>query len=134
MQTFVDKFLLKWRIKWRSFEFSVSSLNDFYLKVKNISFESRFILFLFFSNSHIHNFVLILPNVVKIDVETTLSNVVQINVEIDNVDSMLFNVVSSNVDVHKVVTTFIWRCVMSRRDINLKITLKQRLNVLQYRN
>ena len=47
----------------------------------------------------------------KIDVEndvvSTLSNVVQINVEIHNVDSTLFNVVNSDVDVHNIVSTLI---------------------------
>ena len=47
----------------------------------------------------------------KIDVEndvvSTLSNVVQINVEINNVDSTLFNIVNSDVDVHNIVSTLI---------------------------
>ena len=48
-----------------------------------------------------------LPNVVKIDVETdvisTLSNVVQFNVEMHNVVSTLLNVANYNVDVHNIV-------------------------------
>ena len=72
-------------------------------------FESRLI---FFSNGHIRNIVLTLPNVVKIDVEndnvvSTLSNVVQFNVEIHNVVSTLLNVVDFNVDVRNVVSTLI---------------------------
>ena len=103
------------------------------LKLKNI------ILFLnrgliFFSNGHIRNVVSTLPNVVKIDVEndnvvSTLSNVVQFNVEIHNVVSTLLNVVDFNIDVSNVVSTLIWRCVTSRRHINLKTTLNRRWNV-----
>ena len=44
---------------------------------------------------------------VENDVASTLSNVVQINVEINNVDSTLFNVVNSDVDVHNIVSTLI---------------------------
>ena len=59
------------------------------LKLKNIIlFLNRGLIFIIiiFSNGHIHNFVLTLPNVVKIYVEndnivSTLANVVQINVE-----------------------------------------------------
>ena len=103
------------------------------LKLKNI------ILFfnqglIFFSNDHISNVVLMLPNVVKIDVEngnvvSTLSNIVQFNVEKHNVVSKSFNVVNFNVDVHNVVSTLIWRCETSRRHINLKTTLNRRRNV-----
>ena len=60
----------------------------------------------FCSNGHIHNVVLTLPNVAKIDVVndnvvSTLSNVAQINVKIDNVDSALFNVDLTLCDVAK---------------------------------
>ena len=59
------------------------------LKLKNIIlFLNRGLIFIifFFSNGRIHNFVLKLPNVVKIYVEndnivSTLTNVVQVNVE-----------------------------------------------------
>ena len=59
------------------------------LKLKNIIlFLNRGLIFIiiFFSNGRIHNFVLTLPNVVKIYVEndnivSTLANVVQVNVE-----------------------------------------------------
>ena len=49
---------------------------------------------IFFSNGHIDNVLSKLHNVAKIDVKNdkvvlTLSNVVQINIEIDNVDSTL---------------------------------------------
>ena len=75
-----------------------------------------------FSNVHIINFVSTLPNIVKVDVVndviSTLSNFIQIKVEID-----------SNVDVLNVVSTLIWRCVTSRHHINLKAKLKERLNV-----
>ena len=72
-------------------------------------FESRLI---FFSNGHIRNIVLTLPNVVKIDVEngnvvSTLSNVVQFNVEKHNSVSTLFYVADFNVDIHNVVSTLI---------------------------
>ena len=73
-----------------------------------------------FSNGHIHNVVLTLPNIVIIDVESdnivsTLSKVVEINVEIDNLGSMLFSIVNPFTDAHNVVSTLIWRCATSRR-------------------
>ena len=81
------------------------------LKLENI------ILFLnrgliFFSNGHIRNIVLTLPNIVKIDAENdnvilTLSNVFQFNVEKHNVVSTLFNVLNFNGDVHNVVSSLI---------------------------
>ena len=74
-------------------------------------------IYIFVSNDHIRNVV------------STLSNVVQFNVEIYNVVSTLLNVVDFNVDVHNVVSMLIWRCAMSRRHINLKTTLNRRLNV-----
>ena len=88
----------------------------------------------FFSNGHIPNVVSTLPKVAEVYVENdnvvwTLSNVVQVNVEIHNVVSTLLNVVNFNVDVHNVVSTLIWRCVTSRRHINLKATLNRRWNV-----
>ena len=60
----------------------------------------------FFSNGHIHNVV------------STLSNVVQVNVE-------KHNVVNFNVDIHNVVTMLLWRCATSRRHIKLKTTLNR---------
>ena len=41
-----------------------------------------------------------------------------------DVDSTLFNVVNSNVDVRNVASTLIWRCTASRRHINIRTTLK----------
>ena len=89
---------------------------------------------IFFENDHIHNFVLTLINVVKLDVENNyivsmLSNVVNINLEIDNVDLTSFKVVNFSVQIHNVVSMLIWRCSMSRRHITLTTTLRQRWNV-----
>ena len=125
LQIFFCIFLLKWGTNWRRFW------------VQRILWSSK-ILFCFWleasffcSNGHIHNVVLTLTKVVKIDIEnvnvaSTLSNIVQINVEIEDVDSMLFNVVNFNVDVHDVALTLIWHFATSRRHINLKTTLKRR--------
>ena len=44
-------------------------------------------------------------------------------------NTTLFYVVNFNVDIHKVVSTLMWRCVTSRRHINLKTTLNRRWNV-----
>ena len=96
------------------------------LKLKNIIlFLTWGLIFILLLMVIIHNVVLTITNVVKIDVENdnvvlTFSNVVQINIEIDNVDSTLFNAVNFNVDVHNVVSTLIWRCAKSWRHINLK--------------
>ena len=121
LQIFLNIFLLKWKKKMKEILSSVYSF-----KLKNIiSFLNQGLIFIFFSNGHIHN-------VVKIYVEngvvSTLSNV-QINVEMDNVDLTLFNVVNFNVDVHNVVWTLIWCLATLRCHINLKTTLKRRWNV-----
>ena len=80
----------------------------FSLKLKNIIL----LLNRGFSNGHIRDIVLTLPNVVKIDAKNdnvvlTLSSVVQFNVEKHNVVSTLFNVLNFNGDVHNVVSTLI---------------------------
>ena len=85
--------------------------------------------FVLFRNDHFHNDVSTFTNVVKLDVEndnviSTLSNVVHINFEIHNVDSTLFDVVNSNVEILNVLSN---TCLTSRRRINQKATLKQRL-------
>ena len=127
LQIFFYKFLLKWgKLK--------KILSPAYsLKLKNVILLLNWGL-IFFWNGHIHNVVLTLPNIVKVDIEndnvvSTLSNVVQFNVEIYNVVSTLLNVVNFNVDVRNVVSTLIWRCVTSRRHINLKPTLNRLSNV-----
>ena len=85
--------------------------------------------FILFGNGHFHNVVSTLTNVAKLDVKkennvSTLSNVAHINV-----DSTLVNVVNSNLEIHNVVSSLIWRCPKSRRCINRKTTLKQCWNV-----
>ena len=88
-----------------------------------------FYFFQLFENGHIPNVVSTLINVVKFDVENynivwTMSNVVTINVEKDKVDLTLFNV-----DIHNVVSTLIWHCPTSRRNITLTTALRQRWKV-----
>ena len=64
------------------FKSNVFSLNDIYLKLKNITLVlARGLLLIFFSNVYIHNVV------------STFSNNVKIDVEDDNVVSILPNVV-----------------------------------------
>ena len=103
------KFLLKWG-KNEHFESTIFFEAQKYYFV----YESRLN---FFPNGHFRNVVSTLPNVVKIDVEN------------DNVVSTLSNVVQFNIEKHNVVSTLIWRCVTSRRHINLKTTLNRRWNV-----
>ena len=94
-------------LKWRE---NKEKCPTYSLKFKNILFLNRSLFF--FSNGHIRNAVLTLPNVVNIDAEndnivSTLSNVVQFYVEKHNVVSTLFYVVNFNVDIHNVVSTLI---------------------------
>ena len=107
---------------------SYSIFYDFYLKLKNILLVSSFI-FQLFVFDYIYIVVSTLVNVVNDNVVFTLSNVVNIEVEIYNVDSTLFHFVNSNVDANNVVLTLIWRCPTSWRHINLGATLKQHWNV-----
>ena len=112
-----------------SLNLEVGVLNFFLLFFQKMHFCS----FQRFATGHIHNVVLTLINVVKLDVEnnnivSTLSKLVSIKVEIDNVDSTLFNVESFNVDKYNFLSTLIWRCLTSQRHINLITTLKQRWN------
>ena len=81
-------------------------------------------------DGYIHNVVLTLTNVVKLDVENnsnvlTLSNVANIKVEIENVDVTLFNVVNLNFDIGNVVLTLIWHSPTSRCHITLTTTLRE---------
>ena len=90
--------------------------------------------FVLFGNDHFHNVVSRLTNAIKLDIEkgnvvSILSNVIYINVEIRNVYLTLFDVVNSNVETRNVASTFIWRFLTSRRNINQKTTLKQHWNV-----
>ena len=90
------------------------------LKLKNIIlFLNRGLIFIFFPNGYIHNVVSMLPNV-KFYVEngsvvSTLSNVVQINIEMDNLDSTLFNVVISTLTYTTLFQR--WFDVVPRRDV-----------------
>ena len=104
---------LKMRKNWKRFLSPVYSLN-----LKNIILLlNRGWFVFFFWNGHIRNVV------------STLSNVVQFNIEIHNFVSTLLNVVDFNVDVRILVSMLIWRCATSRRHINLKATLSRRWNV-----
>ena len=84
--------------------------------------------FQLFENSHIHNVVSTLINVIKLYVEnnsivSALSNVFNFNVEIDNVDLTLFNVANFKTGIHNVVSTLILHCPTSRYHTTLKKTL-----------
>ena len=88
-----------------------SILNEITWKLKDvILFLTQGLFINFFSNSHIHNVVSELRNVIKIDMENDdavlmLLDVVQVNnVGIDEVDLTLFNLVNFSVDKHIVLT------------------------------
>lgn len=92
-QIFYYLFLWKYGIKWRRFWVERIQFKWFLFEIQKyyFVFYSRFFVLLcfFFSNGHIQNIVSTLPNV-KMDFEndnviSTLSNVVEINVEIENV-------------------------------------------------
>ena len=110
LQIFFYKFLLKWGKIEEYFESSIFLETQKYY----FAFESTLN---FFWNGHIRNVV------------STLTKVVQFNVEIQNIVSTLLNVVNFNVDIHNVVSSMIWRCATLRRHINLKATLNRRWNV-----
>ena len=87
---FFYKFLLKWGKNEENPAYSLSPA--YFLKLNIILFLNQGLIF--FSNGHIRNVVLTLPNVLKIDVEydnvaSTFSNVVQFNVEKYNFVSTL---------------------------------------------
>ena len=83
--------------------------------------------FQLFVNGRIHNVVLTLINVVKLDFENNvvsiLYSVVNINVKIDSIDLTLFNMLNFNIEIHNFVSTLTWRCSMLQHHINLT-TLK----------
>ena len=102
-------FFYKLHLKWGKNEEHFESSIFFEAQKYYFVFESRLN---FFSNGHIRNVNSTLPNVVKIDVEndsvvSTLSNVVQFNFDVHNVVSTLLKIVNYNFDVHNVVSTLI---------------------------
>ena len=90
----------------------------FFWKLKNISL--LFSTFWKWSNSQ--RFL----DVEYSSIVSTSPSVVNINDEIDNVDLTLFNVVNFNVDIHNLVSTLIWHCPTSWRHITLTTTLRSR--------
>ena len=63
------------------------------------------ICFVLLRKGHFHNVVSTFTNVVRISMEN--NNVVYINIEIRNIDSTLFDVLNSNVEIHNVVSRLI---------------------------
>ena len=101
--------------------------------MNHLFFEAQkyfFALFNFFEKVHIHNVVLTLIDVVKLDVEnnsivSTLSNVVNINVEIDNVDLTLISTLTYTMLFQRcfdIVTSY-------HRNSNVQTTLKVFLGI-----
>ena len=102
------------------------SVFRFFLLSSLFCFEAQKYFFYSFQlfNGHIQNSTLINNNVVL-----TLSNVSNINNEIDNVHSTLFNVVNFNVDLHNFASRLIWHYSTFLCHRKLITTLKQRWNM-----
>ena len=99
----------------------------FFLKLKNI-----FCSFQLFEKGYTYNIVSTLINsTLKLDVEnnSTTNNTTDVYVETSNVDLTLFNVVNFNVDINNFVSTLIWHCPTSQRHITLTTILRPRWNV-----
>ena len=125
-----NQFLKYWSKYWvQRIQFSVY----FYLKLKDVVLPLNRRFFQQYAIDRIHNIVSTLVNLVKLVVNdgivSTLLNVVNTKVEVDDIDSILVNVVNFNVDLHNAVFMFIWRCPTSWSHINLTETLKQRRNI-----
>ena len=124
LQIFFYKFLLQWGKHEEDFKSSIFFEAQKYCFVfewkKNFFFQMVICATLF------RRWPTLWKSILKMT--TTLSNV-QFNIQINNVVSTFLNVVNFNVDVHNVVSTLIWRCVTSRRHINLQTTLSRPWNV-----
>ena len=99
----------------------------FFLKLKNV-----FCSFQLFEKVYTYNIVSTLINsTLKLDVEnnSTTNNTTDVYVETSNVDLTLFNVVNFNVDINNFVSTLIWHCPTSQRHITLTTILRPHWNV-----